>query len=110
MKHIILPSTNSEFKWLVIDGFMEENGLGPPLPKMKLGSQNIDGPQEIWNRPSLQLQDTIKNWSPQKKYLWVGGLYTMGNNGKNTDYQQFVRVGDRKWEIVEITIGTNFFA
>ena len=100
MKHIILPSTNSEFKWLVIDGFMEENGLGPPLPKMKLDSQNIDGPQEIWNLPSLQLQDTIKNW-------W---LYTMGNNNKNTDYQQFVRVGDRKWEIVEITIGTNFFA
>ena len=29
MKHIILPSTISEFKWLVIDGFMEENGLAP---------------------------------------------------------------------------------
>ena len=70
MKHIILPSTNSEFKWLVIDGFMEENGLGPPLPKMKLGSQNIEGPQEIWNLPSLQLQDK-KKLVPTKK-IFVG--------------------------------------
>ena len=39
-----------------------------------------------------------------KKYLWVGGVYTMENKGTKTDYKEFVRVGDEKWENVEITI------
>ena len=34
----------------------------------------------------------------------------MENKDKNTDYHKFVRVGDQKWEIVEITIGISFFA
>ena len=29
----------------------------------------------------------------------------MENEDTNTDYQKVVRVGDQKWEIVEITIG-----
>ena len=33
----------------------------------------------------------------------------MENNDTNTDYHKFVRVGDQKWEIVEITIGIFFF-
>ena len=33
----------------------------------------------------------------------------MENNDTNTDYHKFVRVGDQKWEIVEITIGIIFF-
>ena len=33
----------------------------------------------------------------------------MENNNTNTDYHKFVRVGDQKWEIVEITIGIIFF-
>ena len=28
----------------------------------------------------------------------------MENKGTKTDYKEFVRVGDEKWEIVEITI------
>ena len=28
----------------------------------------------------------------------------MENNNTNTDYHKFGRVGDQKWEIVEITI------
>ena len=32
MKQIILPST-TEFIWLVIDAFMEENGLAPLYQK-----------------------------------------------------------------------------
>ena len=28
----------------------------------------------------------------------------MENKDTNTEYQKFVRVGDQKWEIVEITI------
>ena len=32
----------------------------------------------------------------------------MENKDTNTDYQKFVRVGDEKWEIVEITTGTIF--
>ena len=41
-------------------------------------------------------------------YLWVGEVYTMENKDTNTDYQKFARVGDRKWEIVDITIGIIF--
>ena len=33
-------STKSEFTWLVIDGFMEENGLAPP-PKKDISSPTI---------------------------------------------------------------------
>ena len=33
----------------------------------------------------------------------------MENNDTNTDYQKFVRAGDQKWEIVEITIVFFFF-
>ena len=33
----------------------------------------------------------------------------MENNNTNTDYHKFVRVGDQKWEIVEITIRIIFF-
>ena len=40
----------------------------------------------------------------------VGGrVFTMKNKDANTDYQKVVRVGDQKWEIVEFTIGINFF-
>ena len=33
----------------------------------------------------------------------------MENKDTNTEYQKFVRVGDQNWEIIEITIGINFF-
>ena len=33
----------------------------------------------------------------------------MENKVTNTDYQKVVRVGDQKWEIVEIMIGNIFF-
>ena len=33
----------------------------------------------------------------------------MENEDTNTDYQKLVRVGNKKWEIVEITIGIFFF-
>ena len=33
----------------------------------------------------------------------------MENKDTNTDYQKVVRVGDQKWEIVEIMIGNIFF-
>ena len=32
----------------------------------------------------------------------------MENKDTNTDHQMFVRVGDQKWEIVEITVGFIF--
>ena len=34
----------------------------------------------------------------------------MENKDTNTDYQEVVRVGDQKWEIVEIMIRKIFFA
>ena len=33
----------------------------------------------------------------------------MENNDANTDYNKFVRVGDQKWETVEIAISIFFF-
>ena len=33
----------------------------------------------------------------------------MENKNTNTDHQKFVRVGNQKWEIAEITIETTFF-
>ena len=54
MKQITLPSTTLDFIWLVIDSFIEENGLAPPpSPKKEILSPNTGGPQEIWNFPSL---------------------------------------------------------
>ena len=32
----------------------------------------------------------------------------MENNNTNRDYHKFVRLGERKWEIVEVTIGIIF--
>ena len=32
----------------------------------------------------------------------------MENKDRKTDYQQVVRVGDQKWEMVEMTIGIFF--
>ena len=34
----------------------------------------------------------------------------MENKDTNTDYHKFVRAMDKKWEIVEFTIGIIFFA
>ena len=33
----------------------------------------------------------------------------MENKDTNTEYQKFVRVGDKKWELIEITIKIFFF-
>ena len=52
----------------------------------------------------------LKYLAPHKKYIWgLGGVYTMENNDTNTDYHKFVRLGDQKLEIVEITMGIIFF-
>ena len=43
-----------------------------------------------------------------KKYLWLGGrgeVYTIENKDAKTDYQELVRVGDQKWDMVKITVG-----
>ena len=38
----------------------------------------------------------------------MGGVCTMENKGTKTDYQEVVRVGDQKSEMVKITIGVIF--
>ena len=63
----VLPSTIFEFTWLVIDGFMEENGLTLPFLKWKFG------PPKISNFPSPSYAIRIKFFWPHKKYLSVGG-------------------------------------
>ena len=82
----------------------------PLSPKRKLGHPNTEGPQEIWNLPSPCLQDThTQNFVPHKKTFVGWGEYIPWKIRIQTDYQKFVRVGDQKWEIVEITIRINFF-
>ena len=52
-----------------------------------------------------------KKLAPHKKNICgYGGVYTMENKDKNTDYHKFVRVGDQKRGIVETTTRINFFA
>ena len=84
-KQIILASTIFEFTWLVIDGFMEENRLGPCPSK-----------------------DISSHQSKKKIFRFlVGGmgwLYTMENKDTKADYQEVVRVGNQKWGIVETAI------
>ena len=61
----------------------------PLLIKRELGPPNTEGPAL-----SYKMQ---KIFSPnQKKYLWVGVVYTMENKDTNTDYQKFVRVRYQK--------------
>ena len=57
---------------MVIDGFMEENGLAPP-PKKDISS-------------------------PQYNQIFVvgGEVYTMENKDTMTDYQELARVEDQK--------------
>ena len=61
------------FTWLVIDGFIEENGLAPSPIKEITGPPNTEGPKKfgIFPAPNLQ-QDTKKKKKkpPTKKYLW----------------------------------------
>ena len=84
----------------------------PPLPKRKLGPPKIEGPKkfEIFQAYSYK---THKKIFPSTKKIFVsggwGGVYTMENKDTNTDYQKVVRVGDKKWEIVETTFGITFF-
>ena len=54
----------------------------------------------LWEKNGLALATRYKKKKKlaphKKKYLWVGGLYTMENNNANTDYHKFVRLGDQK--------------
>ena len=56
-------------------------------------AQKLPKKFEIFPPPSYKTQ---KKKSPQKKYLWVGGVHTMENKDTNTNYHKFVRVGDQK--------------
>ena len=38
----------------------------------------------------------------------MGGVYTMENKNTGIDYQNVRRVGNQKWEIIEISIGIIF--
>ena len=63
---------------------MEENGLAPVPKKF-----------EILLGPSWKIQK--KYLAPhKKKYLWVGGIYTIENNDTYTDYHRFVTLWEQK--------------
>ena len=55
-------------------------------------AQKLPKKFEIFPAPSCK---TRKKKSPQKKYLWVGGVHTMENKDTNTYYHKFVTVGDQ---------------
>ena len=96
MKQIILLLTILEFTWLIIDGFMKENGPVLLCQKVNLVPPKQKGPKkfEIFQAPSYK---TWKNFLAlrKKNICWV---YTMENKDTNTDYQKVVRVGDQKWD------------
>ena len=96
MKQIILPSTILEFKWLVIVGFMQENGLVPSPKKDINFTQYRSSPR---NLKFFQTLATIYEkifLAPQKNQKkpricgWVA--YTMENKDTKADYQKVVRV------------------
>ena len=70
----------------------------PPLPKRKLGPppiKKIPKKFEIFPVPSYKIQK--RNLASHKKNICEnGGVYTMENKDKNTDYHKFVRAGDQK--------------
>ena len=69
MKHIILPSTVLEFTWLVIDGYMDENGITPLSQKghQDPPTQKVPKKFEIFPAPSCRIQKKFS--PPQKKYI-----------------------------------------
>ena len=98
MKQIILPKTVLEFTSLAIDdGFMKKNGLAPLSQKENQDHVIQKVPKKFGIFPACSYKTGKKNQPPtHKKYLWVGGVYTMENNDTNTVYHKFVRVEDQK--------------
>ena len=58
---------------------------------------------------SQPLATRYKKIAPQKKYLWEGGAGGYISWRIRIQNQKVVRIGDQKWEMVEITIGIIFF-
>ena len=75
MKQIVLPLINLEFTWLVIDGFMEENGLAPLSQNRNYVPpiQKISKKFEIFPAPSYKIR-----------------VYTIENKDTHTDYQKLL--------------------
>ena len=105
------------FSWVYMIGhWWLYGGKWPsPLYQKELGLPNTEGSKEIWNLPSSSPSYMpYKKTSPpppppqSTKKISVGrGEYKpwiMDNKDTNADYQKFFRLGDQKWEIVEITI------
>ena len=109
MKQIILSSTILKFTWLVIDGFMEENGLVLLSQKAIRSLQYRRFPQENLPTPNYKTQTHTKISPPQKEYLWIGGSIYHENRDINTGYQKFVRIGDQKWEMQKLQLESFFF-
>ena len=88
MKQIIFSSTILDFTWLVIDGFIEQKWLGSFHPKFKIRSpflQKVPKKFEIFLTRSYKIRK--RNLAVTKKYLWVGGVYTIENKDTDTVYQ-----------------------
>ena len=74
---------------------MEENGLAPSAKKEIRSPQNRRAPRNLkYSKPLATIHEIFS--PPQKKYLWLGGIYTIENKDTNTDYQKVVRVGNQK--------------
>ena len=89
--------------WVYLIGYWWLYGrkwpLAPPPPNEEIRTpfiiQKVPKKFEILPAPSYKTHK--KNLAPHtKKYLLVGGIYTMENNNTNTDYHIFVSVRDQK--------------
>ena len=69
--------------------------------------QKVPKKYEIFQAPNYNIRK--KFLVPQKKFFWMW-VYGMENKNTKTDYQEVVRVGYQKWEIVEITVRIIFYA
>ena len=88
IKQIILSSTILEFTWLVIDSFMEENGLDPSPKKDITSPQYRRSPRNLEFSQSLATRYE-NSFQPHKKIL-VGTsegarVNTMENKETKTD-------------------------
>ena len=67
--------------------------------------QKVPKKFEIFPAPNSKIR---KKTLASTNKLWLEGVYITENTDANTNYQEVLRVGDQKWETVEIKIGIFF--
>ena len=105
------------YSWVYMIGhwcLYRRNWPSLPSPKKEIRSSQYRRSTRNLRFPQLLAASMKNKFSPLKFLapIFVGGVgsisYTMENKVTKRDYQKGVRLGDQKWEIVEITFGITF--